>query len=208
MDLSVILLSVVVILFFANVFSNQKRHKHKNLPPGPKPLPIVGNMHMIDMKQPYKTFMELSKEYGTVLTIHFGMAKVIVLCGYDTVKDALLNHGEEFSNRPKMAIFSKTTDGNGLFFSNGESWKAMRRFTLSTLRDYGMGKKAIEEKISEEAKYLVQTLNSYGGDCLDASLSLSLFILCPVFYEKKKIDYLLFTAGFFFVSAFVIGMIL
>lgn len=96
----------------------------------------------------------------------------------------------------------------GLFFSNGESWKAMRRFTLSTLRDYGMGKKAIEEKISEEAKYLVQTLNSYGGDCLDASLSLSLFILCPVFYEKKKIDYLLFTAGFFFVSAFVIGMIL
>ncbi|XP_040204240.1 cytochrome P450 2K6-like isoform X1 [Rana temporaria] len=167
MDLSVILLSVVVILFLANVYSNQKRHKHKDLPPGPKPLPIIGNLHMIDMKQPYKTFMELSKKYGTVLTIHFGMARVIVLCGYDTVKDALLNHGEEFSNRPKMPIFSKTTDGNGLFFSNGESWKAMRRFALSTLKDYGMGKKAIEDKISEEAKYLVQTLNSYGGKPFD-----------------------------------------
>ncbi|XP_073481184.1 cytochrome P450 2B4-like [Aquarana catesbeiana] len=167
MDLITILLSVVVILFLANVYKNQRKPKHTNLPPGPKPLPIIGNLHMLDMKHPYKTFMEMSKEYGTVLTIHFGMAKVIILCGYDTVKDALLNHGEEFSNRPKLAIFSKSTKDNGVIFSNGESWKAMRRFTLSTLRDYGMGKKAIEDKISEEAEFLVQAMKSYGGKPFD-----------------------------------------
>ncbi|PIO29020.1 hypothetical protein AB205_0126070 [Aquarana catesbeiana] len=167
MDLITILLSVVVILFLANVYKNQRKPIHTNLPPGPKPLPIIGNLHMLDMKHPYKTFMEMSKEYGTVLTIHFGMAKVIILCGYDTVKDALLNHGEEFSNRPKLAIFSKSTKDNGVIFSNGESWKAMRRFTLSTLRDYGMGKKAIEDKISEEAEFLVQAMKSYGGKPFD-----------------------------------------
>ncbi|CAI9601057.1 unnamed protein product [Staurois parvus] len=43
----------------------------------------------------------------------------------------------------------------------------MRRFTLSTLRDYGMGKKAIEDKISEEAEYLVKAMKSYGGKPFD-----------------------------------------
>ncbi|PIO29023.1 hypothetical protein AB205_0126080 [Aquarana catesbeiana] len=167
MDLITILLSLVVILFLANVYNSQKKQKYKNFPPGPKPLPIIGNLHMLDMKRPYKTFLELSKKHGTVLTIHFGMAKVIVLCGYDTVKDALLNHGEAFSNRPKLPIFSKSTKDNGVIFSNGESWKTMRRFALSTLRDYGMGRKAIEDKISEEAEYLVQAMKSFGGKPFD-----------------------------------------
>ncbi|KAM9316383.1 uncharacterized protein PAF06_007394 [Gastrophryne carolinensis] len=156
-----ILVSVVVILFLANVYSNRKQPR--NLPPGPTPLPIIGNLHLLDIREPYKTMMEMSKKYGTVLTIHFGMGKAVVLCGYDTVKDALLNHGDEFSNRPKIPMFAKTTKDHGIIFSNGESWKAMRRFTISTLRDYGMGKKAIEDKINEEAQCLVQSLKSYGG---------------------------------------------
>ncbi|XP_018428473.1 PREDICTED: cytochrome P450 2C50-like, partial [Nanorana parkeri] len=162
MDLVTILLSVVVILFLANVYNKQKKHKDKNLPPGPKPLPIIGNLHMLDMKQPYKTFLEMSKTYGTVLTIHLGMGKVIILCGYETVRDALLTQGDEFANRPRLPIFSKSTKDNGVIFSNGESWKAMRRFTISTLRDYGMGKKAIEDKISEEAECLVQAITAHG----------------------------------------------
>ncbi|PIO35719.1 hypothetical protein AB205_0110340, partial [Aquarana catesbeiana] len=167
MELITILLSVVVVLVLANVYNYKRRPKHKNLPPGPKPLPIIGNLHMLVKNDPYKLFMELSKKYGTVLTFHYGREKGVFLFGYDTVKDALLNHGEAFSNRPKLMLLSKSTKDNGVFFSNGENWKTMRRFALSTLRDYGMGKKAIEDKISEEAECLVQTIKSYGGKPFD-----------------------------------------
>ncbi|XP_068136115.1 cytochrome P450 2C44-like isoform X2 [Hyperolius riggenbachi] len=107
------------------------------------------------------------------MTFHFGTWKVVFLCGYDTIKEAFVNHGDEFANRPKLPIFAKTTKENGVFFSNGESWKAMRRFTISTLRDYGMGRKAIEVKINEEAEILVKAMKSYEGQPFDNTELLS-----------------------------------
>ncbi|XP_056419935.1 cytochrome P450 2K4-like [Hyla sarda] len=163
MDLVTVLLSIVVILFLANVFRNQKQGKYKNFPPGPKPLPILGNILMLDMSKPHNTFYQLSKEYGSIFSIHIGMTKMVILCGYDTIKDALINNAEVFSERPHSPLFAKTSKGHGIVFANGENWKVMRRFTLSTLRDYGMGKKSIENKITEEAECLVQKLRSYEG---------------------------------------------
>jgi len=37
----------------------------------------------------------------------------VVLAGYETIKDALLNHAEEFGERAEIPIFKKMTRGNG-----------------------------------------------------------------------------------------------
>lgn len=39
----------------------------------------------------------------------------------------------------------------------------MRRFALTNLRDFGMGKKACEDKITEECSYLVEVLKKWRG---------------------------------------------
>ncbi|XP_069832011.1 cytochrome P450 2F2-like [Dendropsophus ebraccatus] len=163
MDLAIILLSIIVVIFLANVFRNQNPGKYSNFPPGPKPLPILGNIPMMDMSKPYKTFYQLSKQYGSIFSIQMGTTKMVVLCGYDTIKDALINNAEVFSDRPRNPLFTDSTRDHGIVFANGENWKVMRRFTLSTLRDYGMGKRTIENKIIEEAECLVQKLKSYEG---------------------------------------------
>ncbi|XP_040204244.1 cytochrome P450 2K6-like [Rana temporaria] len=158
-----ILLLVLLCLFLVKITQGSKQNVYPNFPPGPKPLPIIGNMHILDLKRPYKTFLELAKKYGSVFSVQIGTQKVVVLCGYETVKDALINHAEEFSERPYIPIFHVISKGYGLVFSHGDNWKVMRRFTLSTLRDFGMGKKSIENKINEECQSLVNKFKSFGG---------------------------------------------
>uniref|UniRef100_A0AAY4DQR7 Cytochrome P450 n=1 Tax=Denticeps clupeoides TaxID=299321 RepID=A0AAY4DQR7_9TELE len=87
-----------------------------------------------------------------------GLQRVVVLVGFETVKEALVDQAEDFSGRAPVPFVYKATRGYGIVISNGERWRQMRRFTLTTLRDFGMGRKKMESWIQEESKHLVDLL--------------------------------------------------
>ncbi|CAJ0960840.1 unnamed protein product [Ranitomeya imitator] len=107
-----LVLSIILCLFLVLFFFGWKKNAY-NLPPGPRPLPIIGNLHILDVKRPYLTMHELSKKYGPVYTLQLGVEKVVVICGYEAVKDALVNHAEEFSGRAKMPLLDDIVKGHG-----------------------------------------------------------------------------------------------
>ncbi|XP_015685097.1 cytochrome P450 2K6, partial [Protobothrops mucrosquamatus] len=144
-----------------------------NLPPGPRTIPILGNLHMMDLKKPYKTMMEWSKEYGPIFRIKLGFQEMVVLTGYEMVKEALVNQGDAFAERASVPFFEDVAKGFGLVFAHGENWKVMRRFTLSTLREHGMGRKTIEDKITEECSVLTKTIEAYEGKPFDITTILT-----------------------------------
>ncbi|XP_063045933.1 cytochrome P450 2K1-like [Engraulis encrasicolus] len=157
-------------------------------PPGPKGLPVLGNLLQLDLKRPYETLCELSKKYGSVFTIHFGPKKVVVLAGYKTVRQALVNHAEEFGDRDITPIFHDINKGHGILFANGENWKTMRRFALSNLRDFGMGKKGSEEKIITEISFLMDVFESFKGEPFDTTQPVSYAVsnvICAIVYGSR-----------------------
>ncbi|XP_016381157.1 cytochrome P450 2K16 [Sinocyclocheilus rhinocerous] len=151
-----LLLLAVCLLFF-------RSQRDENEPPGPKPLPLLGNLLMLDVSKPHLSLCEMAKQFGPVFTVYFGPKKVVVLAGYKTVKQALVNHADEFGDREITPLFHDLTKGHGIIFANGESWREMRRFALTNLRDFGMGKKKIEEKIIEETCHLLEEFEKFEG---------------------------------------------
>ncbi|OWK07839.1 hypothetical protein Celaphus_00008514, partial [Cervus elaphus hippelaphus] len=156
MDLAVALVLCLCSLLLLSLWK-QRSGKGK-LPPGPTPLPILGNILQLDVKNISKSLTKLSKVYGPVFTVYFGMKPTVVLHGYEAVKEALIDLGEEFSGRGILPLAERANRGNGILFSNGKTWKEMRRFSLMTLRNFGMGKRSIEDRVQEEARCLVEEL--------------------------------------------------
>ncbi|KAM4697111.1 cytochrome P450 2G1-like [Rhinophrynus dorsalis] len=173
-----VLLIACVIFLILNVTQNKRQQGKGKLPPGPTPLPILGNILQLNGKEVFKSLIELSKKYGPVFTIHMGMEPVVVLCSYEVVKEALNDKGEEFGARGYMPIMEMSSaGGHGILSSNGERWKQLRRFSLMTLRNFGMGKRSIEERIQEEAQFLTEEFRKTKSQPLD-----------PTFYFSKAVS--------------------
>ncbi|KAG8547301.1 hypothetical protein GDO81_028579, partial [Engystomops pustulosus] len=133
----------------------------------------------------------LSKKYGPVFSVQLGMKKMVVIAGYEAVKEALVNNAEEFGERGTLKIFKKMDNDMGVVFSKGINWKIMRRFTITTLRDFGMGKNTIEEKIIEECVHLNKYFASFKGKPFETTLILNSAVanIIVVILLGNRMDY-------------------
>uniref|UniRef100_A0A8D1LKR8 Cytochrome P450 2W1 n=1 Tax=Sus scrofa TaxID=9823 RepID=A0A8D1LKR8_PIG len=132
-------------------------------PPGPRPLPLIGNLHLLRVSQQDRSFMELAKQYGPVFTVHLGHQKMVVLTGYEAVREALVGTRQELAGRPPIAIFQLIQGGGGIFFSSGPRWRAARQLTVRALHSLGVGRAPVADKVLQELRCLTGQLDSYGG---------------------------------------------
>lgn len=64
---------------------------------------------------------------------------------------------------PKHHVFTSTPVLGVILADYGATWKEHRRFALMTLRDFGLGKQSMEQRILGEIQYTVETLEKSIG---------------------------------------------
>ncbi|XP_067682874.1 cytochrome P450 2J6-like [Haliotis asinina] len=137
----------------------------KKRPPGPIAFPVIGNMPQVaGIRNIYRFMMKLRQRYGDVYRLKVGSMTTVVVFGPNLVRDTLVNKGTCVINRPNWVyILKKIFNGKGVFWSNGDQWRSTRKFAVTTLRDLGVGKRSLEERIFEECCILTETWEALEG---------------------------------------------
>ncbi|XP_012790981.1 cytochrome P450 2S1 [Sorex araneus] len=182
-----LLLLLLLLLLAALALSGTRAPGH--LPPGPAPLPLLGNLLQLRPGALYSGLLRLSRKYGPVFTVHLGpRRRVVVLVGHEAVQEALGGQANEFNGRGRLATLDGTFQGHGVFFSNGERWKQLRKFTALSLRDLGMGKREGEVLIQAEVGHLLEALRDTQGQAFDPSLLLAQAtsnVMCSLLFGRR-----------------------
>ncbi|KAF6339165.1 hypothetical protein mRhiFer1_003604 [Rhinolophus ferrumequinum] len=137
-------------------------------PPGPISLPGLGNLLQLDFQNMLFSVNQLRRRFGDVFSLQIAWTPVVVINGPAAVQEALVNQSEDTSDRPPMPVYEHLGFGQrfrGVILARyGKSWREQRRFSVSTLRNLGLGKKSLEQWVTEEATYLCAAFADQAGN--------------------------------------------
>ncbi|XP_030061953.1 cytochrome P450 2J2 [Microcaecilia unicolor] len=157
---------VFLVVFFLTA-DYVKRRLPKNFPPRPFSLPFVGNILQMNFTEPHVEIQKLVERHGNIFCLQIGSLPFVVISGLQMIREALVNQGEIFAGRPVIPLLFENFKDFGLIQSNGHTWKQHRRFALSTLRNFGLGKKSLEGRIQEEMRYFLEAVEEQRGQPFD-----------------------------------------
>ncbi|TFK53785.1 cytochrome P450 [Heliocybe sulcata] len=104
-------------------------------PPGPKPLPIVGNAFQLPQKMPWKTYAQWGKEYGDLIHFTAFGQHIIVINSAKVANDLFERRSNIYSDKPHVPMVNLTGWDYVIgFMPYSDRWRQHRRYFHQVFR--------------------------------------------------------------------------
>ncbi|KAG7579567.1 Cytochrome P450 superfamily [Arabidopsis thaliana x Arabidopsis arenosa] len=132
-------------------------------PPGPKGLPIIGNMLMMD-ELTHHGLAKLAETYGGLFHLRMGFRHVFAITSPDVARQVLQVQDISFSNRPvTIAINYLTYDLADMAFAPyGPFWRQMRK--VCVMKVFSRRRSESWASVRDEVNKIIRSLSSNVGN--------------------------------------------
>ncbi|KAK1388102.1 Geraniol 8-hydroxylase [Heracleum sosnowskyi] len=195
MDTNIVMIGVwCMLLAFTLVSIPRIRAKAtQKLPPGPFPLPIIGNIHKLG-KHPHKSLANLAQVYGPIMRLKLGHMTTIVISSSTTARQVLRKQDIAFSNRP-LPDAVRALDHNkysAVWLPVGCQWRSLRKImstNIFTANKLDSNQHLRSQKVRDLITYCEKC--SQTGEAVDiggAAFLTSLNLMSNTIFSKDMID--------------------
>ncbi|KAL0059531.1 hypothetical protein AAF712_013730 [Marasmius tenuissimus] len=145
--LTSILAGAFILILFARY--RFRRLSGLSYPPGPRKLPLLGNLLAIPISRQWVKFREWALEYGPIYHLKAGPVDIIVLNTPEATEDLLVKRARVFDDRLRMHVsFDIVSAGSRMALLNGGSpeYKLVRKAFATELGPFASrGQRRIQE---------------------------------------------------------------
>ncbi|KAL2318835.1 hypothetical protein Fmac_032711 [Flemingia macrophylla] len=180
-----LLLPAIFILFFI-----QTHKARAPLPPGPPPLPLIGNLQHLDKSAPHRCLWRLSKLYGPLMSLRLGSVPTVVVSSAKIAKQILKTHDLSFASRPPYTGQRKLSY-NGLdlgFAPYGPCWRELKKlcivhlFSAQRVQSF---RPVREHEVAQMIRNLSQPHDGASVNLTEAVMSFNNSLICRIALGKK-----------------------
>ncbi|KAK4274827.1 hypothetical protein QN277_017998 [Acacia crassicarpa] len=127
---------LALIILFSSIFLVSLIYRttrpRPHLPPGPSGLPLIGNLHQLPNSAPHRYLWRLSKQYGPLIFLRFGLKPTIVVSSAKIASQVMKTHDLVYASRPSL-LGQQKLSYNGLdvaFAPYSDYWREVKKLCV------------------------------------------------------------------------------
>ncbi|XP_064602337.1 cytochrome P450 2J4-like isoform X2 [Liolophura sinensis] len=181
MGTDLIYMMIISGLLFLLVLWVTRMSRNSRLPPSPPGYPLFGNWFELDFERMHLKFNEWSKKYGDIMSFHVFTDTVIILQGFEVLREASLSPevAEAFSGRQRNFSGSYVLPNDVIFQAWNEKTSHLKKVLTKGMRLYGNDLRAAEPLILKEVQTVARNFHSRNGEAFSPFEDINNF-LCRI----------------------------
>ncbi len=151
------------------LFSDSLRHF-----PGPRVVPIFGNIFQLDKKRMRLSLHRWAKIYGPVYRLRLPFGDTLVVSSYEYVRRVLIEEGDAYAGRFfgfRISEFLGLSKSVGLMQPT-PTWRQLRKLSHRYMKQFGDGISRMEEILLQNAEYMVDEFHLTEGRATDVMVTI------------------------------------